>query len=46
MYVGLSQTIIAYKGTQLSKSFAEVAAVHDIGVGSSGTEAHNSIGVE
>ena len=33
------------KGTQFPDSFAEIAALHDIDIDTSGTEVHNSTGV-
>ena len=45
VYTGLPDNIMVYDGSQFRKVFAELAALQDIDLEKSGTQAHSSLGI-
>ena len=45
MYTGLPDKITVDDSSQFRKTFAELAALHDVNIEKSGVEAHNSLGI-
>ena len=45
LYTGLVRKFIVDQDSQFQKTFAELAELHDITVGNTGSESHNSMGI-